>query len=248
MAHTSIYMLGAYTTWLFVSVLNSNYFLAMALAAIATAIVGICMERMVFRRLKGMLMPIIIVSIGLMQVLDQSALLVFGVNEKIIPNPFPGVLAILGTIFPVQRLVIMCVGFGLTVFVMICVKKTRLGLALRAVADDRDTAALYGISFNRYGALAFGIGCGLAGIAGALVAPLFYVSPYMGHGPLLKIFILIIVGGLGSLPGTILAGLLLGFIDSFVATLIDPVVAAIVGFVMVIVVLLFRPTGLLGHE
>jgi branched-chain amino acid transport system permease protein len=142
----------------------------------------------------------------------------------------------------------MLTGAALTAGMVLWIQKSKMGLAMRAVSMDREGAAIYGISFSLYGCLAFAIGCALAGAAGAMVAPLYYVNPYMGHGPLVKMFVVVIVGGLGSVPGTIVAGLLLGVIDSFVATLVDSIVAAIVGFVMIIVVLIIRPTGFFGHE
>jgi branched-chain amino acid transport system permease protein len=248
MAHGSIYMLGGYAVWILFARLKVNYFLSLILTIVIIGFIGVAIERIIFRRLKGLVMPTIIVSIGLMQVLEQSVLIGFGVSDKSVPNPFPGVLHFWGAFFPTQRLAVMVIGIGLTAMLVWWIKKTRIGLAFRAVALDSEAASLYGISFNRYGSLAFAIGCGLAGAAGALVAPLFYISPHMGNAPLLKIFIIIIVGGLGSVPGTILAGVLLGFIDSFVATLFDSVIAAMVGFAMIIVVLVFKPTGFLGHE
>jgi branched-chain amino acid transport system permease protein len=193
-------------------------------------------------------MPTIIASIGLMQILEQSALIGFGTSEKIVPTPFAGVMRIMGTVFPTQRLVVMLIACGLTVGLVWWIRRTRAGLALRAVAQDKETSTLYGIGFKRYGALCFAVGCGLAGAAGALVAPLFYVNADMGNAPLLKTFVIIILGGLGSVPGTILGGLLLGLIDSFVATMFDSVIAAMVGFAIIIVVLIFKPTGFLGHE
>ena len=247
-AHGNIYMLGGYAIWLLFAVLKVNYFLSLLITIAIVSLVGFGIERVIFRRLQGMVMPTIIASIGLMQVLEQSTLIGFGTTEKIVPVPFPAMLQFWGTVFPAQRLMVMIIAIFLTAALVWWVQKTKLGLALRAVAMDKETSSLYGVSPTRYGSLCFAIGCGLAGAAGGLVAPIFYVNPYMGNAPLLKIFIIIIIGGLGSVPGTIFAGLLLGLIDSFVATLFDSVVAAMVGFAMVIVVLIIKPTGFLGHE
>ena len=247
-AHGSIYMLGGYAIWLVFAALGVNYFLSLMITIVVVGLIGIVIERIIFRPLKGLVMPAVIVSIGLMQVLEQSTLIGFGITEKVVPNPFPGVIRFLGVVFPTQRLTVMVIGIALCAALVWWVQKTKAGLAMRAVALDSETASLYGISFNRYGSLAFAIGCGLTGAAGALVAPMFYVNPYMGNGPLMKVFTIIIIGGLGSVPGAILGGLLLGFVDSFVATLFDSVIAAIVGFALIIVVLIFKPTGFLGHE
>jgi branched-chain amino acid transport system permease protein len=247
-AHTNFYMLGGYVIWLLFGVWKVNYFPALLIAIAVVGLIGLGIERIIFRRLQGLVMPTIIASIGLMQVLEQSALIGFGTTEKIVPVPFPGMLQFWGTVFPVQRLMVMLIAIVLMVALVWWVQNTKPGLALRAVAIDKETCSVYGISPVRYGSLCFAIGCGLAGAAGALVAPIFYVNPFMGDAPLLKIFIIIIIGGLGSVPGTILGGLLLGLIDSFVATLFDSVIAAMVGFGMVIIVLIVKPTGFLGHE
>jgi branched-chain amino acid transport system permease protein len=215
---------------------------------VIVGLIGVCLERLIFRRLHGLVMPTIIVSIGLTQVINQSVLLLFGTKEKVISNPFPGVVHIFGAIFPIQRIVVMIVAVALTAGLVWWVKKSKAGLALRALALDRETASLYGISFSRYGALSFAIGCALAGAAGGMMGSLFYIEPYMGDAPLMKIFIIIVVGGLGSVPGAILAGLMLGLIDSFIATIFDSVIASMVGFAMIIVVLIVKPTGFFGHE
>lgn len=247
-AHCTIYMLGGYAIWLLFGVLKWNYFLSLAITIVVIGLIGVSIERLIFRRLQGLLMATVIASIGLMGFIEQWALVIFDYTHKTVPTPFPGILRFGGTVFPNQRLAIMLIGTALTVALIVWVKKSRIGLALRTVAQDVDTASLYGISFKRYGSLAFGIGCGLAGAAGALIAPVFYVTPFMGQGPLLKVFIIIIIGGLGSVPGAVIAGLILGLLDSFVTTLVDPETASMVAFAMIIVMLIFRPTGLLGHE
>jgi branched-chain amino acid transport system permease protein len=248
MAQGSVFMLGGYAIWLTFVVLGLNYYVSLLLTILIVAGIGLLFEKTIFRRLQGLVMPTVIVSLALMQVLEQTVTLTFGIKEKIVPSPFPGLLKFWGTVFPTQRLVITLIAIVLTAALVWWVQKSKVGLALRAVAMDRETASIYGINSTKYGALAFALGFGLAGAAGGLIAPLYYVDPMMGAQPLLKMFTVIVVGGLGSLPGTILAGIILGLIDSFVATLFNSVVAAMVGFAMIIGVLLIRPTGLLGHE
>jgi branched-chain amino acid transport system permease protein len=248
MAQGSIYMLGGYGIWLTFAVLGLNYFLSLIITVAAVGCVGLVLERIIFRRLLGLVMPTVVVSLALMQVLEQSVMIGFGIKEKTVPSPFPGVLNFLGTVFPTQRLAILLIAVVLTAALVWWVHKSKVGLALRAVALDRETASMYGISHTRYGALACGLGFGLAGAAGALIAPLFYVDSQMGAQPLLKMFTVIVIGGLGSIPGAIIAGLLLGLVDSFVATFFSSVAAGIVGFSMILVVLLVKPTGFFGNE
>jgi branched-chain amino acid transport system permease protein len=248
MAQGSIYMLGGYVIWLSFSILKMNYFISLLLTIVIVGLLGLVIERFLFRRLQGLMMSTVIFSIGLMQFLEAGALVVFGIDDQYVASPFSGMLRLWGTAFSIERLAIILIGIGLTTALVFWVKKSKDGLALRAVAQDREAASLHGISFNRYGALAFGIGCGLTGAAGALVAPMFYINPFMGHGALFKLFIIVVIGGLGSVPGTIAAGLLFGLIDSFVTTLFNSDVASIWGFMMIILMLIFKPTGLFGHE
>jgi branched-chain amino acid transport system permease protein len=247
-AHCSIYMLGGYAIWLFFAVLKWNYLLSLVATIVVIGFLGVVIERVVFRRLQGLMMPTVIASIGLMVFVEQSALVIFGYSHKTVPNPFPGILRFWGTVFPTQRMAIFVLGVALTTALILWIKKTKVGLAMRTVAQDSDTASLYGMNFSRFGAIAFGIGCGLAGAAGALIAPVFYVTPFMGHGPLVKVFIIIIIGGLGSVPGAVIAGVFLGLLDSFVTTLVDPETASMVAFGLIILMFMFKPTGLLGHE
>jgi branched-chain amino acid transport system permease protein len=213
-----------------------------------TGFLGVVIERAVFRPLQGLVMPTVIASIGLMVFVEQWALVIFGYTHKTVTNPFPGILRFWGTVFPMQRMAILIMGIALTTGLIVLIKRTKTGLAMRTVAQDSETASLYGMNFSRFGAIAFGVGCALAGAAGALIAPVFYVTPFMGHSPLLKVFIIIIIGGLGSLPGAVIAGVFLGLLDSFVTTLVDPETASMVAFGLIIVMFIFKPTGLLGHE
>jgi branched-chain amino acid transport system permease protein len=127
------------------------------------------------------------------------------------------------------------------------INKTKIGAAMRAIEQDKEAAALQGVNVNVINGLAFAVGFALAAAAGALIAPIFKLDPMMGDQPLLKAFIIIILGGLGSIPGAILGGLILGLIDSVVATALGAEPAFLLSFVFIILLLLFRPAGLFGH-
>ena len=119
---------------------------------------------------------------------------------------------------------------------------------MQAVAQDRDTASLMGIESGVVYAASFGIACLLAGLAGALMAPVYTIGPYMGELPMLKAFVVVILGGLGSLPGALLGGLLIGLSESVLSTLLDATAALIASFAIVLMVVLTRPSGLLGRH
>ena len=117
-----------------------------------------------------------------------------------------------------------------------------------AASQDIEAAVLQGINVNRIGIICMALGAGLAAVAGALMGPIFQVQAYMGEPVIMKAFAVVILGGMGSVTGALLGGLILGFVDSVVATLIDPATATMIAFGLIIIVLLVRPTGLLGHE
>lgn len=127
-------------------------------------------------------------------------------------------------------------------------RKTRFGWALRAVSQDREAAALQGISINQTARYAMFIGAGLAGVAGALTAPLIAPTPFMGHSVIVTAFIIIIVGGIGSLEGAVIAAILYAFVHTFVTTLYDGVIANIVGLLLMLIVLIVMPQGLFGAK
>jgi branched-chain amino acid transport system permease protein len=126
--------------------------------------------------------------------------------------------------------------------------RTRIGMAIRAVAQDKEAAALQGIQVSRISALSFGIGCALAGAAGVLMAPIFCVSPFLGGEVILKAFLVVILGGMGSIPGAMLGGLVLGFIESFGSLFFTVPTVSAITFSLIIIILIVRPQGLLGHE
>jgi branched-chain amino acid transport system permease protein len=128
------------------------------------------------------------------------------------------------------------------------INKTKIGAAMRAIEQDKEGAALQGVNVNVINALAFAVGFALAAASGALIAPIFKLDPMMGEQPLLKAFIIIILGGLGSIPGAILGGLILGSIDSILATAVGVEPAFLLSFVFIILLLFFRPNGLFGYE
>jgi len=168
---------------------------------------------------------------------------------KHVPPAFPGVVQIAeGVVLSKQRLVALIVAAVLLLLIWLFLTHTKLGWALRAVAQDREAAALQGININRISVLAMGVGAGVAGAAGALMAPLTRVQPYMGHSVIITAFIVTIVGGLGSLSGAILAAVFYAFFHTFVTTYHGGILATILGLLIMLVVLIIKPTGLMGTQ
>jgi branched-chain amino acid transport system permease protein len=146
-----------------------------------------------------------------------------------------------------ERLALIPISLSLIVGLNLYVLKTRAGRAMRAASSDPDAAALYGVNIVQVRSTCMAIGCALAGIAGALMAPVFSINPYMGEDPLFKGFIIIVVGGLGSIQGALLAGIMLGCLEAFGTMIFGAPVAYITSFLVLIGFLLFRPRGFFGR-
>lgn len=245
-AHGEFYMLGGFVTFYAFAVGGLNYFATLVLAVLLVGAAGILAERVVFRHLRGKTLNAFIVSLGLLWVLQASAQLSFGVLDKAVPSAVSGIVRVGGVIVSKERLMVIVTAMALIGCLYVFLKFTRLGHAMRAAAQDADAAALQGVNIELVSMLGFGIGCALAGASGALLAPVFAVSPTMGSLPVIKAFIIIIVGGMGSLPGAVLGGLLLGAVEGVGTLFLSSAAVNMLGFLMVITVLLVRPRGLLG--
>ncbi len=249
-AHGELFMVGAYIVWYLYAVNGWPFMLAAVAALVLVGVLGVVMERALFRPMRGNPLGGLIMSVGALFILQAMAVQIGGVNlMKHVPPAVRGsvdLFGIEGVSVPGQRLVVIGVAVLLLVALGLFLRRTKLGWALRACAQDPEAAALQGISINRMSMLAMAIGAGLAGAAGGIMAPLVRVGPYMGHSVIVTAFIVIIVGGIGSLEGALLAAVLYTFFDTFVTTFYDGTIAAILGLLIMMIVLVVRPTGLLG--
>lgn len=251
-AHGELYMVGAYAVWWFYAVNGLPFFVAVAGAIVVVALIGLFMERFLFRPMRENPLGGLIMSVGMLFILDVAVIDLFGIGlMKHIPPAFPGVadlFGIPGAKIPWQRLVVIGAAIVLLVALWLFLKRTRLGFALRAAAQDREAAQLQGIAINKVALVAMVVSAGLAGAAGGVMAPLVQVYPYIGHSVIVTAFIVIVVGGIGSLEGAVLAAILYSFFHTFVTTFFDGTIATILGLVLMLLVLVMRPTGLLGTK
>lgn len=249
-AHGEAYMLGAFMVYYVFDQWHAPYFLALVASMVVAAILGLLLERLIFRPLTGKpgaLLVSSLASLGVGLMLANGAMVVFGQTDKGVAPVVSGILRLSGFALPYEKVLLIIVGAILTAALILAIKYSKAGRALQAIAQDRDAAALMGININRLNAAGFALATALAGAAGGLIAPIFFIHPFMGQDAVLKAFIIVILGGMGSLPGAVLAGFFLGFIESFgLSTIGYP--ANIVGFAIVILFLIFRPRGILGRE
>lgn len=246
-SHGEFYMTGAFMALIGVTWLDLPYALTLALTVAFAILLGVLAERIVFRPFRSDELSGMIASLGLAMILQNGVLILFGPDPQAFPAMASGVFRFGELIIPKSRALTLGVGVVILVGFYIFLMHTRFGRGLRALVQDQQVAALYGVRLEIMYPLGLGLGVALAAVAGGLMAPLFGVSPFIGATPLLKAFIVVILGGLGSIPGAALAAMLLGIIESFVSSFVSASAADIVTFALVVVVLLVRPSGILGR-
>ena len=246
-AHGEIYMLGAMGAFYCLVVFKLPFAATLAVILVASLLLGLVVERLVFRSLRGQWLQLVVASVGISLIIQSLGWIAFGIQEKNVPSFFTGVVSVLGVRLPKERLLAAAVGVVLVALLYVLVYRTKTGLAMRAIEEDEETARMLGVDADRVAALACAVGFVLAALAGAFVAPIYSLNPGMGLEAILMSFLIIIVGGLGSITGTVLAGLLVGVLQSVGAVLLGAEIAYGLVFVVMIVVLIVRPAGLLGR-
>jgi len=248
-AHGEFYTLGAYTTFAALVGLGVSFLPALGLAVAAGAVLGALCEGTLLRPLRAeSIDTTMLVMIGVWIAMQNAELLVWGGVAKSIPHPFPTAPLVVGpiSIAPLRVFVLVLAGTLIAASYLL-IQRTKLGRAMRATFQDRDTAALMGVRIDRIHMATFALGSSLAAAAGALLGPIFLAYPSMGDLASLKAFSVVILGGLGNVPGATLGGLLLGIAEELGAGYVSSGYRDAVGFVIIMLVLLFRPSGLFAR-
>lgn len=245
-AHGAMYMLSAYITYYGCVRFGLNYFLAASIAIVAIAILGAMIEKGLFRPIRGTFLPPFFIAIGLNWFTESFGFVIFGIKPRSIPTILEGSGQLFGVVISWERLTIVTVGLGAVGGLHFFLTRTKWGLAMRAFVDDSEAAALQGISGNTVCSLAFMLGCALAALAGILIAPMYVITPTMGEHGVLTGLVIIGLGGLGSIPGALLAAFVIGLIESFGAVLLGTEFTWGLVFSIVAIFLIFRPTGIMG--
>ena len=247
-AHGELYMGAAFLVYVLCSSLGWNYYLAVLAAAAAVGLFGAALERVLFRPFVGRELNGMIMALAVSITLQAAAFILFGPDEHAVERPVSGVFELGMLRVPLDRIAVGLIALAILGVFYLFMRYSKAGLAMRAVVQDEEIAELHGARPNVIHPLAFGIGAALAGFAGALMAPIYTIYPYMGAQPMLKAFIVVILGGLGSVPGAVLGGVVLGLAESVFATLINTTVATMAAFGIVVLILLAKPTGLMGRS
>ena len=246
-AHGEIYMLGAMAVFYLHVIFRLPFAVTLLLILLLSLLLGLVVERLVFRSLRGQWLQLLVASLGISLGIQSVGWIVFGIQEKNVPSYLPGIVQIGAIRLPRERLLAAGVAVVLVAALYWLVYRTKIGLAMRAIEEDEETARMLGVNANRVAAASVALAFVLAGVAGAFVAPIYSLNPGMGLEVILMSFLIIIVGGLGSITGTVLAGLLVGVIESVGAVLFGSQAAYGLVFLVMIAVLVVRPAGLLGR-
>jgi branched-chain amino acid transport system permease protein len=252
LAHGGVIMAGAYLGWILHRSLGLDPYLSIPIVVVATFLLGVAMYRVLVRHLpRGAAggPASLLLLFGAWLVLRNVAYLLFTGNDHAIRTAYSTLsVPFLGSRVSVNRLAVLVIALVTPALLHALLRRTYLGKAIRAVAQNADSCTLVGIDVERVYGVTFGIGTALAGLAGLLSATLFSFIPGFGAGELLKSFVVVVLGGLGSVFGTFLAALILAVVEVFAILVLPSYLTAAVGFVMLVLVLVVRPGGLFGQR
>ena len=247
--HGELYAFGAYAVFALAMLLGINFFLALLLAILGGVVIGAAIEFVLLRPMRGAdIDTTMLVMIGAWIVMQNTEMLAWGGVAKAVVTPFPEVPLVIGPVsVSYLRIFVLAMALSLIAATYIMINKTKLGKAMRATFQDRDTAALMGVNINGIYTATFAIGSGLAAAAGALLGPVFLAVPTMGDLAALKSFAIVILGGLGSITGAAIGGFILAFAEELGAGYLSSGYRDAIGFLIIILVLMFKPTGLFSR-
>lgn len=246
MAHGALYMLGAVVAWYLIEV-TGNFWIALVVAPLCVGIVGIAMERGLLRKIEDKPITTIICTFGIMLALQQLVLMIFGGSPRRIAAPIPYRFPLFQLQYPLMRVVIAAISALMMAGLWFFLRKTKYGLWMRAVVQDREMAVALGIPVNKVYMWTFVLGSVLAAFSGVLAAPIVSVEFMMGREVLIMAFIIVIVGGMGNLEGSVIAAIMISLIQGIGSLFVAPSIATVFALAFMIIVLLIRPQGLFGE-
>jgi branched-chain amino acid transport system permease protein len=248
-AHGELFMIGCYIMYFVTAMLGLPFPLGILASGVGLLIVGIILEKGLISTLRKKagrewLMDSFVLTIGLMVIFQNLALIIFGSIQRGIPNLVPGQIVLGDVVFIYDHLVILGLALLTVGLLWYFIKYTSMGKAIRATSQHSEAAQTLGIDVNRIYAIAFGISAALAGISGALLITLFPANPHAGTAPVLKSFVVVILGGLGNIKGAVAAGILVGLLETYALFFLAGGWQNVIVFSIVIAVLVFKPAGL----
>jgi branched-chain amino acid transport system permease protein len=251
-AHGQLLMVGAFVAYEVTKLAGLNPYLSILVAMASVALIGVALEMFAFRKIRGTdKLNEIFISLGLIYMFENVATLLWEPNNYNIriPSPLSGLSLSLGEVaVGYDRIMAMFIVITILIGLVLLTKKTKIGLAMSATSQKSDTAMLMGINIKKVYIFTFALGAALAGAAGALYGILFPFNPVIGALPTIKAFAIIILGGLGSIPGAVIGGLLYGIAENTAVYLLGGIWQDAIAFALLIIVLVIRPTGIFGEK
>ena len=249
-AHGQLLRIGAYIAFTVTTALGINAYIAILVAMGSVALLGVGLEWFTFRKVLGTdKLNEIFVSLGLIYVFENAAILLWGNTAQQISSPLEGTQLFLGQIsIGYDRVIAILVVIAILIALFLLLKKTKIGLAMRATSQKSTTSMLMGVNIEKIYIVTFALGAALAGAAGALYGIIFNFNPTIGALPTIKAFAIIIIGGLGSIPGAVIGGLLYGIAENTAVYFLGATWQDAIAFTLLIVVLAIRPTGIFGEK
>jgi branched-chain amino acid transport system permease protein len=248
LAHGSFYALGAYAVYTLTAIAQLPLWLAAVLAILFVAAFGVAMERVLVRPLRRSSLAVLLITLAVALMVEQVLLLVFGSEARNVPSMVNATYHFAGVDISAQRLLALGGAIVILTGLWLFMQHTRLGSAILAISQDAEAAQYMGIPSDRIYSIVMGLSAGIAAAAGILVAPFQSVIPGMGLLPLVKAFAIVIVGGLGSIPGSIVGALLLGYSETIIAFKVSIEWSQIVSVAAVLITLILRPAGFFGKR
>jgi len=248
LAHGSFYALGAYGTYVLTSIVGLPLWLAALLAIAGVSVFGVVIEKVLIRPLRYSQLGVLMITLAVSLVVEQALFLIFGSEYRNVPAFIDTKVSIGGVDVAGQRLLTLLVAVVAIGALYLFIQRTRLGSAILAISQDAEAAKYMGIPSDRIFSLVMAISAALAALAGVLAGPFLSVQPSMHLLPIVKAFAIVIVGGLGSIPGSILAALMLGYAETLVAYLISTSWTEIVSVLATLLTLVLRPAGIFGKR
>jgi branched-chain amino acid transport system permease protein len=249
-AHGEFVMLGAVIAWFAASLVTGHpaigFAVALVISPVIVGAIAFASERLILKRLDYNPEATIVATIGLLYILQQTVLIVYGPDARPVDPPFYYTIRFPWFGYSSYKLFVIAAAIVIMGAIWFVLQKTKAGLIMRAAQFDRETAQAFGIPVDRVSAFVFAAGAGLAALAGVLVVPIQQAHYLMGADPLLLSFIVVIIGGLGSMSGTVVAAILIGLSDGILSVMFSPTLAKMVSTLLVALVLVFRPNGLFG--
>jgi branched-chain amino acid transport system permease protein len=248
-AHGQMFMIGGFAVYYIYGVYHWPFSLALVAAAVGVGLIGVVFETFLFRRVRRKATRAensMLLAVGTAILLENLALFAFGEKERGVPDVVSGVYRLGDVFIPAQRVLILAIALCLVAALLVFVQYTRPGRAMRALAQDREVTMLMGVNVDQISMLGFGIGAGLAGLAGALLVTLSGVNSGIGSAITTKAFIMIMIGGAGVVAGSIMGALILGLAEAVGYALLPGSITYLLIFLVLILFLILRPQGLMG--